>query len=134
MIVETKVVGRRIPFERRPIELPDGAYTLRGLLTHLVEHEVAAYQERQGSVGVLRLMTEREIGDAALSGRVAATPQERGGTVSAEDATRTALTAFGDGLYYVFIDERQVQALDEAVTMRPDSTLLIVRLTALAGG
>ena len=134
MIVETKLVGRRTPFERRPVELPDGPHTLRGLLTRLVEIEVAAYQERQDSVGLLRILTEPELQDAAATGRISVAPQERGGNVSAAAATHTALTAFGDGLYYVFVDERQLMALDEPVTLRPDSTLLLLRLSALAGG
>ena len=134
MIVETKLVGRRTPFERRPVELPDGPHTLRGLLTHLVEVEVAAYQERQGGVGLLRVLTDPELQDAASTGRISVAPQERGGTVSAQNAARTALTAFGDGLYYVFVDERQLMELDEPVTLHPDSTLLLLRLTALAGG
>ena len=134
MIVETKLIGRRTPFERRPIDLPDGPHTLRGLLTHLVHHEVAAYHERQASVGVLRVMIERELQDGVAGGRVAVAPQERGVAVNPDDATRTALTAFGDGLYYVFIDDKQVSDLDAPVALRPDSTLLIVRLTALAGG
>ncbi|THF88972.1 hypothetical protein E7T09_01080 [Deinococcus sp. KSM4-11] len=83
---------------------------------------------------MLRIMTERELQDAVAGGRVAVAPQERGVAVNADDATRTALTAFGDGLYYVFIDDRQVSDLDAPVALRPDSTLLIVRLTALAGG
>ncbi|MFC4456410.1 hypothetical protein [Deinococcus sonorensis] len=134
MIVETKLVGRRTPFERRPVDLPDGTHTLRDLLLHLVEVEVAAYQDRQDRVGLLRLLTEQEVQAGADSGRISVAPQQRGGAVSAETAGRAALTAFGDGLYYVFVDDRQLQQLDEPVTLRPDSTLLLLRLTALAGG
>ncbi|GGJ66783.1 hypothetical protein [Deinococcus aquiradiocola] len=134
MIVETKLLGRRTPFERRPVDLPDHSHTLAGLLTHLVEHEVAAYRERQDSVGVLRVLTEHELQDAAQTGRVTVAPQERGGDVDPQDAVRTALTAFRDGLYYVFVDDCQLRDLHEPVTLRPDSTLLLLRLTALAGG
>ncbi|WP_235692750.1 hypothetical protein [Deinococcus aquaedulcis] len=134
MIVETKIVGRRTPFERRPLEVPAGPQTLRSLLIHLVEQEVAAYHERQNSVGVLRVLTERELSEATLTGRVSTSPQAPGGTVSTEDAVRTALTGFGDGLYYVFVDDEQVETLDTPLTLRPDSTLLLVRLTALTGG
>ena len=134
MIVETKIVGRRTPFERRPTTLPDGPQTLRSLLTHLVHQEVAAYQERQESVGLLRVLTERELTDGAASGKISVAPQERSGTVTPEDATQTALTAYGDGLYYVFVDDQQIEDLDTALTLRPDSTLLLLRLTALAGG
>lgn len=90
MIVETKLVGGRTPFERRPVELPGGPHTLRGLLTHLVEVEVAAYQERQGTVGLLRVLTEPELQDAAATGRISVAPQERGGAVNAEEAARSA--------------------------------------------
>ncbi|WP_232337323.1 hypothetical protein [Deinococcus arboris] len=134
MIVETKIVGRRTPFERRPLEVPAGPQTLQSLLTHLVHAEVAAYHERQEQVGVLRVLTERDLTEGALGGRVAVAPQAPGGTVTPEDAVRTALTAFGDGLYYVFLDEEQLESLQAPLTLRPDSTLLLVRLTALAGG
>ncbi|MDV6376538.1 hypothetical protein [Deinococcus arenicola] len=134
MIVETKIIGRRTPFERRSTLLPDGPQTLRSLIGHLVHQEVAAYHERQESVGLLRVLTEQDLSDGAATGRISVAPQERGGTVTSEDATRTALTAFGDGLYYVFVDDEQIESLDTALTLRPDSTLLLLRLTALAGG
>ncbi|MVN85272.1 hypothetical protein GO986_00610 [Deinococcus sp. HMF7620] len=83
---------------------------------------------------MLRVLTERDLTEGALGGRVAVAPQAPGGTVTPEDAVRTALTAFGDGLYYVFLDEEQLESLQAPLTLRPDSTLLLVRLTALAGG
>ncbi|WP_231724453.1 hypothetical protein [Deinococcus actinosclerus] len=134
MIVETKLLGRRTPFERRPIPLTGDTHTLEQLLTALVEHELAAYHERQSGVGVLRVLTERELEDAALTGRVAVGPQDRAATVTPDEATRTALTAFRDGLYYVFLNDEQLTDLSAPVTLRPDSTLLLLRLTALAGG
>nr|RIY07901.1 hypothetical protein D3W47_08210 [Deinococcus sp. RM] len=85
-------------------------------------------------MGVLRVLTERELADAALTGRVTIAPQDRAATVTPEDAARTALIAFRDGLYYVFLDDEQLTDLSAPVTLRPDSTLLLLRLTALAGG
>ena len=134
MLVETKIVGRRTPFEHKPFDLPAGPHTLRSLLTHLVAGEVAAYEERQESVGVLRVLTEQELLSGAAAGKIQLAPQERGGVVTPEEATRTALRAFEDGLYYVFVDDEQVETLDESVALQPDSTLLLLRLTALAGG
>lgn len=134
MIVETKIVGRRTPFERRPTFLPDGPQTLRSLLEHLVCQEVAAYHDRQGSVGLLRVLTEQDLSDGAAVGRISVAPQERSGTVTPEAAVQTALTAFNDGLYYVFVDDEQIGHLDQPLVLRTDSTLLLLRLTALAGG
>lgn len=134
MIVETKMVGRRTPFERLPVELSDGPYTLEGLLAQLVQREVADYRERQDRVGLLNILTEPELKAGAAAGRVAAAPQARSGSVDVQDATRVALQAFGDGLYYVFLDDVQIESLEQPLTLRPDSTLLLLRLTALAGG
>jgi len=134
MIVETKMVGRRTPFERLPVELPDGPYTLEGLLAQLVQREVAAYQERQDRTGLLNILTEPDLTAGAAAGKVAGAPQARAGSVDVGDATRVALRAFGDGLYYVFLDDVQIESLGQPLTLRPDSTLLLLRLTALAGG
>lgn len=134
MIVETKIVGRRTPFESRPIDLPAGEHTLQSLLEHLVAHEVAAYHERQNAVGILRVLTEQELKDGAAQGKIQIAPQERSGTVTVEEATHTALRGFKDGLYYVFVDDEQIEQLEQPVNLKPDSTLLLLRLTALAGG
>ncbi|WP_407541689.1 hypothetical protein Q0M94_19565 (plasmid) [Deinococcus radiomollis] len=134
MIVETKMIGRRTPFERLPVELPDGPYTLEGLLAQLVQQEVAAYRERQNRVGLLNILTEPELTAGAAAGKVIAAPQARSGSVDVQDATRVALRAFGDGLYYVFLDDVQIESLSQPLTLRPDSTLLLLRLTALVGG
>ncbi|WP_424949850.1 hypothetical protein [Deinococcus sp.] len=134
MIVETKMVGRRTPFERRPVELPDGPYTLEGLLAQLVQQEVAAYRERQERVGLLNILSADNLTAGAAAGKVAAAPQARAGKVDVQDATHVALRAFGDGLYYVFLDDMQIESLEQPLTLRPDSTLLLLRLTALAGG
>lgn len=134
MFIETKIVGRRTPFERRPIDCPAGPHTLGELIGHLVAHEVAAYHERQDSHSALRVMTEQQLQDGAAQGRIQLAPQEKSGTVTVEDATHTALRAFEDGLYYVFVDDQQIEQLDHVVTLRADSTLLLLRLTALAGG
>ena len=134
MFIETKIVGRRTPFERRPIDCPAGPHTLQELIGHLIAHEVAAYHDRQDSHGALRVMTEQQLQDGAAQGRIQIAPQEKSGTVTVTDATHTALRSFQDGLYYVFVDDQQIEHLDQVVTLRDDSTLLLLRLTALAGG
>ncbi|AZI45147.1 hypothetical protein EHF33_19320 (plasmid) [Deinococcus psychrotolerans] len=83
---------------------------------------------------MLRVLTERDISGGAATGRISVAPQERGGTVTVEDATQNALRAYRDGLYYVFVDDKQIESLNEPLALRPDSTLLLLRLTALAGG
>lgn len=58
---------------------------------------------------------------------VAAPPSEA-------EAIERAVEAFTDGLFFAFIDDIQVKTLDSPITARPDSTLRLLRLVALAGG
>lgn len=134
--LETKVVGRRTPFERRAWTVPHvlgTAPTLRDVLSALVRDEVAAYNARQQSA-TLRFLTSRALTAAAEIGKVTFAPQVSGRAVDAEDAIAVALQAFDDGLYYVFVDDVQIEQLTTRLTLQPNSTLLLLRLTALAGG
>ena len=45
-----------------------------------------------------------------------------------------AIEAFDDGLYFAFLDGSQVGTPLPLPSVRPDSTLRLVRLVALAGG
>ena len=134
LILETKVVGRRTPFEQRPLSLSNElgpTPTLRQLLTALVAGEVAAYNERQQT---LNFLTSRELKVGAAAGKVVFSPQLQGPQVIEAEATAIALQAFEDGLYYVFLDDQQLEDLDAPVPLQSASTLLLLRLTALAGG
>jgi hypothetical protein len=54
--------------------------------------------------------------------------------IDAAEALQTALEAFDDGLYFVFIDDEQVEELDAPIRLRSDSSVTFLRLVALAGG
>jgi len=50
------------------------------------------------------------------------------------DAVATALLAFEDGIFQVYIDDEAIESLDEQVNLHEGSRLLFLRLVALAGG
>jgi hypothetical protein len=54
--------------------------------------------------------------------------------VDQNGSIKTALQAFEDGLYYVFLDNTQLEALDQDILVSNESRLLFVRLVALVGG
>lgn len=133
VIVETKVVGRK-DVESVQIAVPTEVLSLRALIEVLVRHELAAYEQRRAASRTLQVLTPADLArgvDTGVYGResraVPAPPPE------AHSIDR-AIEAFGDGLYFVFIDDIQVEDLDAEVALRPDSTLRLVRLVALAGG
>ncbi len=78
-----------------------------------------------------------QLRQAAQPGKITvggATGSELGGDVDEEEAVATALQAFADGIYFVFLDDVQQEDLDAVVALQPESTLTFIRLTALAGG
>lgn len=133
MIVETKIVGSK-DTESLHVSVPSETESLRELLATLVRHELSSYERRRTASKTLRVLTPADLArgvDTGVYGRetraVAAPPPEA-------EAIDRAVEAFTDGLFFVFIDDIQIEELDAPVTLRPDSTLRLVRLVALAGG
>lgn len=108
--------------------------TLKQLIRHIVLIEVEAFQKRQTDRQLFRVLTARQIEAGKAAGRIDPAAKIGQQQVDAEAAARTAFQAFEDGLFYVFIDDRQIGTLDEPVQVEADSKLKFIRLVALAGG
>ena len=109
------------------------ALTLRELITHIVHKEVEAFQTRQQERKLVRILTEKEIESGLEKGRVDSGGRDLHQSVNPEAAVGTALQAFEDGIYLVFLDDVEQRELDKQVFLRPDSKLTFLRLVLLAG-
>lgn len=121
-----------IPF---PHDLPraGGQKTVRDLLAFLVQQQVRDFNERQTAVTLFQVLSMEAINAGARRGKIDSgerAPQ----FASDEQAVDTALQAFVDGLFFLFVDGRQYENLDDAVYLLPDSDITLIRLVALAGG
>jgi hypothetical protein len=112
---------------------PDEPVTLRDLIACIVAEEVRAFEQRQEQRQLARILTEGEIEAGLARGRVDAGGRDRHQKVNAEEAVATALQAFEDGIYLVFLDDEEQKDLDRQVFLRTDSKLTFVRLVMLAG-
>lgn len=138
MTIEGKMVGRR----RRlwdgwsvPLPVAEGeTLSLAALLEGLVRQEVAAFQARQAGRRLPHLFDRDAIAGAAEEGRVVPIGRRTSRRVEVEQAVAVALQAFEDGLFYVFVDERQIETLDAPVALQDGSRVLLLRLVALVGG
>jgi hypothetical protein len=109
--------------------------TLRSVITHLVHEEVAAFHRRQEERKLIRVLTQRQIDEAATLGKVhSGGDTEDRQPADAESAVATACQAFEDGLFLAIVDGEEVRELDRRLPLRDDSRLAFVRLTLLAGG
>jgi hypothetical protein len=138
--IAAKVVGQKKPLFtdwRVPIPTGDGSgrLTLRDLISTIVVSEVVAFRERQETRRLAQVLTPQQIADGAARGKIDSGEREGDRQQVDEDAAvGTALQAFEDGLYFVFIDDAQQTTLDQQVFVGDDSRVMFVRLVALAGG
>lgn len=139
--VEAKVLGRKAPlFDDWSIPLatlaPDPAVplTLRDLIARVVLEEVAAFRQRQEERRLVHVLTRGEIEQALAAGKVDMGGHDLSQAVDPQAAVATALQAFEDRLYLLFVDGRQQPDLDAALHLAPGSRISFVRLVALSGG
>jgi len=139
--VEGKVVGqKRSLFTDWRIELPldnerpGDHLKLRDLITSIVIEEVNAFRLRQEERKLARVMSYRQINQGVIGGKVDPGEHDIQQEVNIDEAIAVALQAFEDGLYFVFIDEVQQTLIDSEVSLKTNSKVMFLRLTALVGG
>jgi hypothetical protein len=138
--IETRAVGRRrplLPSWQLPAPPEPAAreepLTLRALITRIVQQEVAAFQQRQAHRRFVRVLSERQISEGAVAGRVDPAARDLVDKVDAGAAVATALVGFEDGLYLVVIDGKEHRDLDEQVILGADTVVTFLRLVMLSG-
>lgn len=139
MVIETRILGRTArPLDGWSVPAPpevggDDGLTLRELITRVVQGEVRAFGQRSQARRLLRVLSASEITEQAARGKVDSGGREAGAPVDEEAAIGAALQGFADGLYLVILDGAEQRELDRQVFPRPDSKMVFVRLTFLAG-
>ena len=141
MLIETRVVGKRArPGDRWSVPTPpilgddgDEGLTLRELIIRVVRAEVGAFERREQARRLVRVLSSTEIADGAARGKVDSGGRPRTGPVDEAQAIGAALQGFEDGLYLVILDGIEQRSLDAQIYPKPDSQLVFLRLTFLAG-
>ena len=141
LIIECKQFGRSRPVVLDfsvPIppewELGGDTLRLRNVVAHIVREEIRAFEHRQWERRLIQVLTNREIQHGAQAGKITMGGSDLGQEVDPDGAVGTALQAFEDGLYYVFVDDDQQTDLDAPICLQPESRFTFLRLVALAGG
>ena len=132
MQVVTTVTGSR---RRGTVEVDlVGTMSLRELVDRLVHAEVAGHEQRRRGRTLAHVLTPDEVADGVARGTVDSGGRRSAPAPAADVAVATALQAFEDGLWLVFVDDRRVEHLEAPVVVTSSTTVRFVRLVALAGG
>jgi len=140
LTLSARAVGKRkplVPDWRLPWPPDDRGggepLTLRQLISRVVLKEVEAFKQRQHERRFVRILTERQIEESLIKGRVDSGGRDLHQDVNPDEAVATALQAFEDGIYLVVLDGEEQRDLDREVHLQPASHLVFVRLVMLAG-
>lgn len=113
---------------RLEVEINQEMLTVRELIARRVHNEVADYNARQ--TGTFQGLVQPTESERVLNGyRLRPTK-----LIDAEQQTYRALEAFQNNGFFLLVNDRQVESLDEEVWLGAGATASFVKLTPLVGG
>ncbi|MBF9219819.1 hypothetical protein [Hymenobacter ruricola] len=114
---------------RLELEISQEMLTVRELIARRVHDEVTAYNERQ--TGVFQGLVQPTESKKTLNGGFRLRPHK---LIDAEQQVYRALEAFQKNGFFVLVNDRQVESLDEEVWLGSGATASFLKLTPLVGG
>lgn len=130
-----QVAKRRNGVSSISYEISNGISTVLELITDIVKREVESFnshvsEENKGTIK--SYLTNEEIENLATSGKINhAINSEK--TQDEDKAIVNAIQCFEDGIYRIFVGEKELQSLDDRIDLMENDELTIVRLTMLSG-
>ena len=119
------------PVHEFPLEFPNERITVRELIRERVYQEVSEYNfrsRREG--GSFRGLVQPTDAERTLNGFKV----PKGRDIDWEAQFDRAIDAFGRNGFFILVDDRQAEALEETIEIRPGSHVSFVKLTPLVGG
>lgn len=114
-----------------PLEFESESITVRELIRERVYQEVSEYNFRsRREDGVFRGLVQPTDTERALNGFKV----PKGRDIDWEKQFAQAIDAFGRNGFFIIVDDRQAEALEETIVIRPSTQVSFVKLTPLVGG
>ena len=134
LFVRVKQIGKRKPLiENQPLAVPETVRTLRLLIEHIVRQRVEAFNERIEDGNWTKYLTDFDLDTTAETGKIGFDAVYNDRKQNADKAVNTALLAFEDGLFRVFLDDDELESLDAELNLHDGNVLTFIRLTMLSG-
>ena len=119
------------PVHEFPLEFENERITVRELIRERVYQEVSEYNFRSRRAGGLfRGLVQPTDTERTLNGFKV--PKNR--DIDWEAQFAQAIDAFARNGYFILVNDRQAEALDETIVISPSTHVSFVKLTPLVGG
>lgn len=134
VFINLKQIGkRRNVIDRQALTLVSAPATVAELIAAVVCRQVEEYNDRLEQSELLNCLTDDQVRQKAVAGKIGFGELYNQASAQAEKAVHTALQAFEDGIFRLFVNETEVAGLRTALTLNEGDTLTFIRLTLLTG-
>lgn len=103
--------------------------TVRELLRERVHHEVREFNRQQDKL-IFHGLVQPENAERTLNGSKLKSPRP----LDWETQFKLAVEGFSTNAFFILIDNRQAESLDEEFVVGPQTTVSFIKLTPLVGG
>lgn len=117
-----------------PCELKKKPETLRQLIAMLASDGARAYNERLRQKDEMRALSQEDMDDMSRIGKIGFGLPFGSREADPDEAVRTAMEGLEDGLFRVFINEREPEDPDAPLDLQEGDNVTIIRLVMLTGG
>ncbi|KLU65350.1 hypothetical protein DEAC_c29020 [Desulfosporosinus acididurans] len=132
--VSVKQAGKRKDYiTKKELVLAGAPPCLRELLSEIVQFNVTEYNNKADGSWILKYLSAEETENQAKTGKVSFDVLKNPQKVDEVEAIETAIQAFEDGIYRVFIGDNEVSSLEEKLSLKEGDLLTFIRFTMLAG-
>jgi hypothetical protein len=135
--VEARTIGQKNPSDTSWelfINQVQVKYTLRELITSVVQQEVDTYNQKYHQNRLSPVLTFDDIEQGKADGKIGLSGKSSYPIIDSQKEVEKAVKAFRTGQYYVFVDDAQVNDLDDEVVLKANSKVAFLRLMPLRGG
>jgi hypothetical protein len=113
--------------------LSEAPSTLKSLIIDMVTTNVRQFNERQTEMPLVPFLTQGDIELLGKSGKVGFGTLYNEKKANEDEAASSAILAFEDGIYRVFINGNEIERLDDPLMLHDGDEIAFVRFTMLAG-
>ena len=135
--VESKAIGQKGPASSVwEVQIIESAkpLLLRDLITSIVRGEVDACNRKNHPFRLSSVLSLQDIEEGQAAGKVSFGFSSRIPIINPEEAIDKALKGFIGGHYYVFVNDLQIENLQDEVNIEKNSKVVFIKLTPLIGG
>ncbi|MEJ4089195.1 hypothetical protein [Galbibacter orientalis] len=132
LTLQLKKLGKK-KVKEVPFTLEESPKNLEALLIGCVKHQVEAFNAKLQEVNVIGFLSPAEIQEQAQKGKVDFGEITNTDLANLQKAIDNVLLAFKDGLFVVFIDNKEITDLKTPLKLTSKSIVTFIRMTFLVG-